>query len=86
MAITYIYAMKRISFIHFLIALTVLIISGTGFFLPAGIAIALTAVQSIIKRFELVPVTFVEQLPSFLVILGACYAANFLLVIISWIL
>lgn len=74
--------MKNILLLHFAIALVTLMITGSGFFIPAGIAIALIVAQRLAVRFELLAGT----LPAWYKILGSCYAANFLAMIVGWIL
>lgn len=74
--------MKNLLLIHFLIALVILILSGSGFFLPAGIALVLIVIQRLARKFDLVKGT----LPAWYQIAAICYAANFLVMIIGWIL
>lgn len=74
--------MKNLLLFHFLIALVILILSGSGFFLPAGITIALIVIQRLARKFDLVK----GALPEWYKILGVTYAANFLVMIVGWII
>lgn len=74
--------MKKLLLIHFIIALIVLIISGTGFFAPAIVAVLLIVAQRLFFHLEFIP----TNPPTWYQILGICYASNFLIVLVKMIL
>lgn len=74
--------MKKILLLHFVISLVTILISGAGLFLPALIGTALILAQLLAVRFELIS----GDVPEWYKILGICYAANFLAMLIGWII
>lgn len=75
--------MNKLLLIEFAIALIILIISGTGFFLPGIIAILILAIKGLLSKFNIsIPFTPVAKWKT----IGICYSANFILMIINLVL